>query len=195
MPTLAIASGAARAVARRLEPLSTDRVGVRFTADTEFKELLERVRGLASHRLPSGDLLTLMKRGLVAYERELEKERFAIGRRPERSNATTRERTEPRSRHVPAAISREVYTRDQGQCAFLSKNGRRCSAQAFLELDHREPFARGGEETTQNLRVLCRAHNQEQARQQFGPAYVRAVVARARSGRSTRPVADGCDQS
>jgi hypothetical protein len=66
---------------RRLEPLSADRFGVHFTADGEFRDLLERVRGLASHRLPNGDLLGLFKRGLQAYERELEKERFAIGRK------------------------------------------------------------------------------------------------------------------
>ena len=47
---------------RRLEPLSADRYGVHFTADGEFRELLERVRGLAGHRLPSGDLMTLLKR-------------------------------------------------------------------------------------------------------------------------------------
>ena len=70
---------------RRLEPLSADRYGVHFTADGEFRELLERVRGLAGHRLPSGDLMTLLKRGLEAYERELSKERFALGRKPRRS--------------------------------------------------------------------------------------------------------------
>src|SRR6478735_2531648 len=43
----------------RIEPLSAERYGVHFTADREFRELLERVRGLAGHRLPSGDLLTL----------------------------------------------------------------------------------------------------------------------------------------
>jgi len=65
----------------RLEPLSRNRYGVHFTADGEFRALLERVRGLAGHRLPSGDLMTLVKRGLEAYERELEKERFAVGRK------------------------------------------------------------------------------------------------------------------
>jgi hypothetical protein len=65
--------------------LSADRYGVHFTADGEFRELLERVRGLAGHRLPSGDLLVLLKRGLEAYERELTKERFALGRKPRRS--------------------------------------------------------------------------------------------------------------
>ena len=55
---------------RRPEPLSADRYGVHFTADGEFRELLERVRDLAGHRLPSGDLMTLLKRGLEAYEPE-----------------------------------------------------------------------------------------------------------------------------
>src|SRR6478609_494047 len=69
----------------RFEPLSADRFGVHFTADGEFRELLERVRGLSWHRLPNGDLMTLIKRGLEAYERELTKERFALGRKPRRS--------------------------------------------------------------------------------------------------------------
>src|SRR6188768_348754 len=69
----------------RFEPLSADRFGVHFTADAGFRELLERVRGLAGHRLPSGDLMTLLKRGLEAYERELTKERFALGSKPRRS--------------------------------------------------------------------------------------------------------------
>src|SRR5450432_4199744 len=41
----------------RVEPLSADRFAVRFTADAEFLELLERVRALESHRQPNGDLL------------------------------------------------------------------------------------------------------------------------------------------
>src|SRR6187399_1661235 len=83
------ASGAARAPETpkpgRLEPLSAERYGVHFTADAGFRELLERVRGLAGHRLPNGDLMTLLKSGLEAYERELTKERFALGRKPRRS--------------------------------------------------------------------------------------------------------------
>ena len=67
---------------RRLEPLSVDRFAVRFTADAEFCELLEEVRALASHREPGGDLMSLVKHGLEAYRRELQKERFGVGRKP-----------------------------------------------------------------------------------------------------------------
>jgi hypothetical protein len=62
---------------------------VHFTADGEFCALLDRVRGLAGHRLPSGDLLTLLKRGLEAYERDLEKERFAMSSKARRTRDVT----------------------------------------------------------------------------------------------------------
>ena len=53
-PGTAGSGGAAEAAKpRRLEPLSADRYGVHFTADGEFRELLERVRGLAGHRCPA----------------------------------------------------------------------------------------------------------------------------------------------
>ena len=72
---------------RRLEPLSVDRFAVRFTADAEFQELLEEVRALASHREPEGDLMSLMKRGLEAYRRELQKERFGVGTKSRRARS------------------------------------------------------------------------------------------------------------
>lgn len=82
-------AGAEDAKSQRIEPLSADRYGVHFTANGEFCALLDRVRGLAAHRLPSGDLMTLLKRGLEAYERELEKERFAMGARARHSRRAT----------------------------------------------------------------------------------------------------------
>src|SRR4051794_9237989 len=94
---------------RRIEPLSADRFGVRFTADGEFCQLLERVRGLAGHRTPSGDLLTLLKRGLAAYERELEKERFAVVKKPRQSRRPKTKRPE-----TEAAGSDESAVVDQG---------------------------------------------------------------------------------
>src|SRR6188768_3495892 len=96
----------------RLEPLSADRYGVHFTADGEFRELLERVRGLTGHRLPSGDLMTLLKRGLEAYERELTKERFALGRKPRRSRGVA---PVPSAPSAPSAPSEADLARSIGQ--------------------------------------------------------------------------------
>ena len=181
----------------RLEPLSADRFGVRFTADAEFRELLEEVRALASHRESSGDLLIVMKRGLEAYRRELHKERFGVGRKPRNvRNRRARAQTEVppasepeaaeesgserRSRHIPTAVAREVYVRDSGGCTFCSEDGRRCGARRFLELDHVTPWAAGGESMVDNLRLRCRAHNQHAAQSYFGADFVRAAVAARR---------------
>ena len=198
---------------RRLEPLSTDRYGVHFTADGEFRELLERVRGLAGHRLPSGDLMTLIKRGLEAYERELEKERFAVGSKSRRRcgvapasgelSAPDPPQLDPpkpdgpqpdlqqtpsprRKRHYPAEVAREVFLRDGKQCSYVAPDGRRCGARRCLELDHIEPWAVGGEGTIENLRLRCRAHNQRHARQYFGVARVERAIQLSRQRQRQR---------
>jgi hypothetical protein len=38
----------------------------------------------------------------------------------------------------------------------------------MLELDHIDPFSRGGASTPDNLRLRCRAHNQLHAEECFG---------------------------
>ena len=148
----------------RLEPLSEGRFSVRFTASTAFRDLLERVRALASHRLPGGDLETLMQRGLEAHERELLKQRFAVGKELRAPRRVAKEGKASHTRHIESLVRREVHERDGGRCTFVSPEGRRCEARHFLELDHVEPFAVGGAETVDNLRLRCGAHNRWAAR-------------------------------
>ena len=74
--------------------------------------------------------------------------------RPKRATVTY-----PYSRHVPAAIKREVWARDGGQCAFRGAEGR-CTETGFLEFHHLVPYADGGETVASNLELRCRAHNQ-----------------------------------
>jgi hypothetical protein len=167
---------------RRLEPLSADRFRVHFTADGEFRDLLEEVRALGSYGHPNADLLTVMKEALQARKRELLKKRFGVGRKA-RVNAAREAAPKDgakRSRDVPDSVAREVYSRDGGCCTFVSKDGRRCAGRHFLELDHVDPHAAGGAPTARNLRLRCRAHNQQYARSYFGSDYVRVAIARAR---------------
>jgi hypothetical protein len=83
------------------------------------------------------------------------------------------------SRYVPRKVLREVFARDGGQCAFVSPEGRRCSAREFLEVHHHEPFARGGKATVDNLRLSCRAHNQFLAELDYGRGYMREKISGA----------------
>jgi hypothetical protein len=66
----------------------------------------------------------------------------------------------------PSRAAREceakIEARDRGdglRCTFVDRTGRRCSARAFLEIDHRTLFANGGDHSTANVRLMCSAHN------------------------------------
>jgi hypothetical protein len=85
------------------------------------------------------------------------------------------------SRYVRRAVVREVYARDEGQCTFVSANGRRCSERGALELHHVIPFGLGGPATVENLRVLCRAHNALFAERDFGADHIQLKRSQGRS--------------
>ena len=155
-----------------VKPLSAERFSVNFTADKEFRELLEEVRALLSHAEPKGDLLDVLKK------------RFGVGRKPRRVRLSASEARaaavgSKHTRHVAAAVLREVYVRDQGCCTFCADDGRRCGDRRLLQLDHAIPHAEGGEPTVANLRLRCRTHNLHTARAHFGREYVRAAAERA----------------
>ena len=79
-------------------------------------------------------------------------------------------KNKPHSRYARKAIKQEVWLRNKGQCSFIDPlTKRRCTATRNLELDHAKPFALDGETAADNLRLMCRAHNQFLAKQTFGP--------------------------
>ncbi len=100
--------------------------------------------------------------------------------------------TRGRGRHTrarPAAVRREVWKRDGGQCAWRSEDGHRCDSTWKLELDHVVPAALGGPSTVENLRMCCRTHNQLHADHAFGRAHMelfRREAARTGEGTTAR---------
>ena len=91
------------------------------------------------------------------------------------------------SRHIPAAVKRSVWKRDQGQCAFVGRNGQRCTERGRLEFHHVHAYALGGPATIDNIALRCRAHNAHESRLLFGPTNGKKV---SRSGASSAS-ADG----
>jgi len=83
-----------------------------------------------------------------------------------------------RSRHIPERVRDEVYTRDKGRCAYVGATGRRCGSKQALQIDHIEPFARGGPAIAANLRLLCAEHNRLAAGELFGETLMRKFHAR-----------------
>jgi 5-methylcytosine-specific restriction endonuclease McrA len=83
-----------------------------------------------------------------------------------------------RVRHLPAAVKREVFVRDEGRCSYLDERGERCRETSYLELHHLQPFARGGQHIVANLALRCAAHNALAAEKDFG----RSNIERKRHG-------------
>ena len=165
-----------------VKPLSAERFSVNFTADAEFRELLEEVRGLVSHAEPRGDLMSVMKRGLKALKSDLLKRRYGVGRKPRRvrMNAVGTGLA-ARTRHVAADVSRAVWERDGGQCPF-------CSALfgAALPAARSRSASRGGrqDDDLQSAVALQSAQSACGADLLWGEVHARVVAA---GGRSARP--------
>jgi hypothetical protein len=151
-------------------PLTTTQYKVQCTISGDTYEKLRRAQDLLRHTIPNGDPAAILDRALTLLVADLEKKKIAASAQPRaRREAATR------SRHVPAAVKREVWKRDRGQCAFEGTNGR-CAERGFVEFHHVVPYAMGGETATTNLQLRCRAHNAYEAEQDFGPWLIREAA-------------------
>jgi 5-methylcytosine-specific restriction endonuclease McrA len=109
-------------------------------------------------------------RALTVLLEDLERRKAAATKRPRPTRPV-----KTGSRHIPAAVKRDIWKRDGGQCAFVGTNGR-CTETGFLEFHHVVPFADGGGTVVDNLELRCRAHNAYEARHDFGPLLMREAT-------------------
>ncbi len=152
-----------------LAPIAPARFKVEFTASTELRDKLDRARALLRHKIPDGDLAEVIDQAVTLLLGKLEGRRFGSTDAPRKTLAETD--TSASSRHVPAAVKREVYQRDGGRCTFVDEaTGRRCSCAdpGKLEYHHTTPFALGSDHDPDRLTLRCTAHNQYQAELDFG---------------------------
>jgi hypothetical protein len=144
------------------EPLSPDRYAVQFTASSELRDKLEHAKNLMSHANPSLDLAVVVERAVDLLIEKLAKRKLGRTARPRRPR--------PAKEGVVTQEARRAATdRDGAQCAWVDdETGRRCTARAFLEMDHVHEKALGGSGKPENMRWLCAAHNRLHAEQTFG---------------------------
>jgi 5-methylcytosine-specific restriction endonuclease McrA len=102
--------------------------------------------------------------------------------KPERtSGGRAASRDREGSRYIPRRVRDQVYARDGGRCAFVSAGGRRCASTWDLQIDHIVPFARGGDSSPSNLRLLCGRHNRLEAERAYGKGHMERYVGRDRA--------------
>jgi hypothetical protein len=138
-------------------PLSASAYKLQVTISADTQDKLRRARDLLRHSIPDGDFAQVLDRALTLLIADLERRRCAAVTKP-RADA----RAVGHTRHIPAAVKREVWRRDEGRCAFTATH-RRCTETAFLEFHHVVPYADGGPASIANIELRCRAHNQYEA--------------------------------
>ncbi len=165
-----------------VQALSPGRFKVQFTADEGLRAKLERIQAL----MPGIDLASIIDAAVSEKLQRIEARRFGTSRRkptaqtvmsparhdggrpPQPHFAAVSVDGPQRSRHIPAAVRRAVHARDGGQCRFVNRNGVRCRAREQLEFHHRHPFAMGGANSIDNIRLMCRTHNAYLAEADYG---------------------------
>jgi hypothetical protein len=165
-PAAASPRPAARAT---VAPLSAERFKVQVTFSREQRDKLNTARDLLRHAQPDGDLARVIERGLDLLIDQQLKRRFGATDKPRRAKDSAPSR---RTRHIPNAVRRAVLDRDSLRCTFVSKDGKRCEERGWLQLEHEKAYAFGGQHTKDNVRVMCRAHNQLLAERVFGPLFM-----------------------
>ncbi len=131
----------------RVVPSAPGRFTLQLTMGQETHDLLRYAQSLLGHAVPSGDVEAVLQQALREMVERLEKQKFGAAVRPgpRRGGRSTR--------YVPAEVQRAVWKRDHGRCTFVSETGKRCDERTRVEYDHVHPVARGGESTTENVRL------------------------------------------
>jgi len=154
-----------------IAPLAPERYKVQFTASAEMNEKLRLAQELLRHQIPDGDIAQVIDRALSALLKDLKRQKFATTDQPSgrTSGRVPGDRgAASRTRHIPAEVRRKVWARDGGRCAFVARNGHRCTERGLLEFHHIVPCSAGGEATADNIQLRCRAHNGFEAELFFG---------------------------
>lgn len=151
--------------------LSPERYTLQMTLPGPTHDKLRRAQQLLGHAVPSGDVVQILDRALDALLIQLEKRKFGSTEKPREPRPAASRRC------IPAHVRRAVYKRDAGRCTFVGEEGRPCGSTTRLEFDHVVPVARGGKSTVENLRLVCRAHNQYEAERAFGREFIQGARA------------------
>jgi 5-methylcytosine-specific restriction endonuclease McrA len=154
---------------------------VSIALEHRVHQKLQYARALLSHSIPLGSDSQVIERALDELIAKVERVKYGAVKRPRQPKPS-----KLRRRTIPAHVRRSVRERDGDQCTSTSENGQRCAARDALEFDHIQPVARGGKSTVENVRLLCRGHNQNEAEKSLGAEFMHKKRAEAAARRSRR---------
>ncbi len=130
-----------------------------FTFSKEEMEIISKAQSLLSNKTGGGlkdTILEMAKRIVKANEPKPAKVEVMPRKETNTFNATVAVNSK---KTIPLNFKKEIKQRDQ-ICQFVDvKSGRQCDSKHFLEIDHIQAKCNGGTNDKNNLRVLCKSHN------------------------------------
>lgn len=136
------------------DPVPESRYEIKFSVDKETYEKIQSVKAKLSNKLGSN-------LSIESIFNELLNDFVAEPKPKERTKINDN------SRYIPISVKREVLGRDNHQCSYVSPDGVKCTAKHYLQFDHVRPFAIGGKSNSENIRLLCSAHNRARIAETF----------------------------
>jgi hypothetical protein len=162
-----------------VQPLTVGQSRMHLTVSREFLGKLEAAQDALSHAMPDATPAEILEAGLELLLAQAAKRRGQV-EKPQKKLRPAK------ADHVPAHVRREVWERDGGRCQFPLASGGICGATRHLELDHIHPKSLGGASTADNLRVVCKPHNDLAARHMLGDALMDRYGSGLRGARRPR---------
>jgi len=157
---------------------SNESVRIELTFTKEQNEMLKKVKSLMSHVNPNVSVAEVFEYLAKEYlerkdpSRPVNKSTTVTELRPQSESLThsslharqskfAQVQSAKRNRKaILSSVKRAVWKRDQGKCQHFNPTlGKICGSNHLLEFDHIKRFSYGGDDSTQNLRLLCNAHN------------------------------------
>ena len=137
-------------------------VRIELIFDKEEMAIIKKAQELLSNKTGGklkDTLLEMAKKTIKSYEQKTPTTTAVAmkltGQRPLKINSVPRV-----TKSITPRVRRDVLARDQ-HCQFKDHStGKTCGSRVYLEIDHITPRFAGGKNDLDNLRVLCRIHNQ-----------------------------------
>jgi len=159
-----------------LRQVSESKKQLKVILDEELQKDLSELKSLLSHTHPNMSYQDLIKFMAKETLKVLRKKK-GIESPPAEEKACVKvsaekmveKETDFSKRYIPKNIQRQVWQRDGLSCTETNATtGKKCGSTFQLVLDHRHPWAMGGEHSTENLRVVCAKHNFHKAIKDYG---------------------------
>ncbi len=165
-----------------VRPQKDDSVRIELTFTKEQFAELEQAKSLLSHVCHEGNWSEVISQLAKEFNRKKLSPAKVVMGNVEKNNDLTKTQTEklqskqrqltqsfatkksqeakrPRQ-YISIEIKRALFKKSNGCCEFTDqKTGKRCDSKYQLQIDHIRPWSLGGSNQIENLRLLCRTHN------------------------------------